>query len=475
MILCRRLQLPGAVSQTLLYGASIALMKGVSLLMLPFIAHHLSADAFGRLEVISSLAVIGSILVGMGLEDAMYRFAGASGDPVVRRRLAGEIFSLALLIGAVALITGYMTADLLAAWMPGQPSGYELRLVLAMLALEGCIAIPLGWLRMRNQAVSFFLVTTGRALLQAVLVLILLNTGRGVAGVLEAGLLAAVAQALVVGYLHIRNTGVSLHRNSANRALIYSLPIVASGLVAFVLNGLDRWILADRATLADVAQFGVAAKFALAVVLLQQPFGMWWSPRRFEILHQPDGDKKAAGFIALGLVLTLVIAVMVGLASPLLIDWLLPETYAMAGQYVVGLVLIMAFKEMAELINLGCFTGKTTHTQLLINIIGASTGIIGMLCWTPEDAVWGIIIALLSAQGIRLVLFFIASQYFLPLPYPTGSLLLLTTLCIGWLTLSSQVGSATHQLLLTLTATGSLLGVALLLKLIPLPSRMLLR
>ena len=66
---------PGSVvSQTVLYGFSIVAMKGISILMLPFIAQRLTQPAFGRLEVLSSLAVVISIIVGLGLEDT--RFAG---------------------------------------------------------------------------------------------------------------------------------------------------------------------------------------------------------------------------------------------------------------------------------------------------------------------------------------------------------------------------------------------------------------
>lgn len=470
-----RLHLPNAVKQTLLYGFSIALMKGVSLLMLPFIAHQLSADEFGRLEVISSLAILGSILVGMGIEDALFRFAGATKNKAKRKHLAAEFFSLTLIIGTLALVASWVIADFIASWMPGNPNSYEVRLVLSILALEGCIAVPLGWLRMRNQAVSFFLMTTGRAIMQAVLVIILLDAGRGVAGVLEAGLLAAITQALILAYLHIKNTGLSISRVTGYRTLIYSLPIVASGLVAFALNGMDRWILAEHASLTDVAQFGVAAKFSLAVVLLIQPFSMWWSPKRFAVLNEPEGKQKAADYITLGLVLTLIITVLVGLISPLLIDWLLPENYARAGEYAIGLILVMALKEMAELLNLGCFTGKTTNAQLAINIIGAISGIISMLWWVQDYAVWGVIFALLNAQFIRLALFFFVSQYFLPLPYPVRSLLLLITVSFCCLTLGSLTSSLAQQLLLTIIAGTSLLAIALLLKLIPIPSRVLLR
>ncbi len=462
-------RLPDALKQTLLYGSSIALMKGVSLLMLPFIAHHLSTAEFGRLEVISTLAVIGSVLVGMGLSDTLFRFAGATQKSSERQRLAAEIFSLSLIIGATAWLIGWMSADFIAGWMPGNPSSYEIRLVISVLALEGCIAIPLGWLRMCNRASHFFFATTGRALTQAVLVIILLMNDGGVAGVLEAGLIAAVAQAVVLSYLHIRDTGFSLSRKTGYQSLMYSLPIVGSGLLAFTLNGLDRWILADYAGLDDVAKFGVAAKFSLAVVLLMQPFSMWWSPRRFEVLHGSDGIKQVAHFASLGVMLTLTITLLVGLASPLLINWLLPETYATASQYVIGLVLVMALREMVELFNLGCFIGNTTSTQLLINAVSATAGISCMFWLTPAYAVWGIIFSLLLAQALRLLLFIIASQHYLPLPYPARSLLLMTSISIGWLLLGYQTSIIWQQLLIIMLGIGSLLAAAFMFKIISVP------
>lgn len=343
---------------------------------------------------------------------------------------------------------------------------------MSMLALEGCISIPLGWLRMCNRARHFFFATTGRAVTQALLVVVLLSLGRGVEGVLEAGLIAAVGQALILGYLHIRDVGLGLSHTTGVSALIYSIPLVGSGLVAFSLNGLDRWILADYATLIDVAQFGVAAKFALAVVLLMQPFGMWWSPRRFEVLNEANGQKTVARFITLGIALALITTVLIGLISPLLINGLLPASYSISGQYVLGLVIVMLLKEMTELTNLGCFIGKTTGTQLLINILGAIVGITGMLWWTPAHGVWGVIFALLSAQALRLVLFFIASQHFLPLPYPGRSILLMAIISSGWLILGSQAATTSQQLLIIVIATITLLGTALLLRLIPLPAMM---
>ena len=464
-----KIRIPKALQHMLLYGVSIALMKSVSLLMLPFIAHHLSTEAFGRLEVISTLAVFGSVLVGMGLDQTLFRFAGSERDPARRKRLAAEIFCLALLIGALAWIIGWQAAEIIARLIPGNPTTYELQLVLSMLALEGCIAIPLGWLRLQDRAISFFLLTTGRALTQALLVFILLNFGHGVEGVLEAALIAAVAQAILLCYLQFRDTGLRLGRNTSVQALVYSLPLVGSGLVAFTLNGLDRWILAEYASLNDVAQFSVAAKFSLAVVLLMQPFGMWWAPRRFAVLNEPGGKQKVAHFVTLGISLSIIITVLVGLISPLLIGWLMPDSFVTSIQYVAILVLVMLLREVTELVNLGCFTGNTTGIQFTINTIAAILGMMAMLWWVPIYGAWGIIFALLCAQLLRLIFFFTVSQKRLPLPYPVRSLLLLSTLSIGWLILGSQMVSSTQQLIAIVTAATSLLAIALFLRLIPVP------
>lgn len=463
------IRIPDGLKHTLLYGSSIALMKGVSLLMLPFIAHHLSPDEFGRLEVISTIAVIGSVLVGMGLDHTLFRFAGVAKNEQQRKRLSAEIFTLALFIGILAWLVSWLAAEFISNKIPGNPTTYELRLVISMLALEGCIAIPLGWLRMRNKAFTFFIATTGRAFTQALLVVIFLNFDRGVEGVLEAGLISTVALAIALGYLHIRDTGISFNIHTSKRTFIYSLPLVGSGLVAFALNGLDRWVLAEYTSLTDVAQFGVAAKFALAMVLLMQPFSMWWSPKRFEVLNATNGHQRVANFIAIGISLSLIIAVLVGLCAPLIIQWLMPASFAISSDYVIALVLVMLLREITELVNLGCFTGNTTITQFSINLVTASAGVIAMFIFAPTMGVWGIITALLIAQSLRLILFFLISQYFVKLPYPARSLALFCSICFCWLIMGINTTAIEYQIISIVAAAISLLAIALLLKLIPLP------
>ena len=88
--------------------------------------------------------------------------------------MAGDIYTLTLMIGIAMIPIAWVAAAPLASWVPGDISSEAVKLILLMLALEGGIAVPLGWLRMRDMAGAFFMVTTGRAVLQAILTVVLL-------------------------------------------------------------------------------------------------------------------------------------------------------------------------------------------------------------------------------------------------------------------------------------------------------------
>jgi O-antigen/teichoic acid export membrane protein len=461
--------MPAALRQHAFYALGIVVMKGVSFFMLPFIARHLSPDDFGRLEILTSLGAVGAIVVGFGLLNTLFRFAGMAESEGDRRRIVAESFGLNLVIGAIALIAALALADPIASALPGDVAPHLVRLTLLMVALEGCIAIPLGWLRMEERASLFFALNSGKAAIQALLVLLFLDQGRGLEGVLEAGLIAAALLSVATTWLQWRDTGVRFRLSGQQRMLRYSLPLVGSGLLGFALTGLDRWVLADAVGPGEMAQYAIAAKFAMLAALLLQPYLMWWSPRRFSMLHETNGADKAAIYAATGSVLSLLIVVVVGLSAPLAVTVLFPPAYHDAMHYVPWLVLVMAIKDSAELLNLGCYTGKTTHAQLLINLAGAVVGVAALLTLVPAWGIWGAVVAMGLAQVLRLLLYFVVSQRLLPLPYPTYGLVLMTLLTLAVLWLGGQIHDDLVRAMFAPTATALMLFVAYRMQLLPLP------
>jgi O-antigen/teichoic acid export membrane protein len=437
--------LPRAVQQNVFYALGILVMKGVSFFMLPFIAHQLSTTAFGQLEILNSLGALASVLVGFGLLNSLFRFAGSETSDHTRRVVAAEMFGISLLIGTLAFAGALLAAGPIASLMPGGIDAHATRLALFIVALEGGIAIPLGWLRLQDRAGLYFLLSTGKALLQAALTWALLMQGRGIQGILEAGLVSAALLALVLVFLQWRSTGIRLNLRKIRQLLHYSLPLVGSGLLGFALTGLDRWILADAVGPAEMAQYALAAKFAVLAALFLQPFLMWWSPRRFSVLQETNGREKAARYAAMGSAMSLLIVVAVGLGAPLIIDLMFPQSYAEAKQYLPWLVLAMALKDSAELLNLGCYTGSDTRAQFKINLVGAAIGVAGFWLLVPVLGIWGAILSLLTAQALRLALYLYVSQRILHLPYPMRRLIGLAMLSLLLLWSGEQVHDELSQ------------------------------
>jgi len=409
--------LPTAIKQSIVYGLSIALMKSVSLIMLPITAFYLRPMEFGQLELLTSIGIVCSILVGLGLENTLFRFAGNHKNINDMHHSAACIITLALGSGAIAGIVGWIFAPWVIANISIDISVVQLRLVFIVIALEGAIAIPLAWFRMQERVLTFFLATGLRTISQAILIVMLLKMQYGVNGVLSACLIAASVQALIISLMMLKEVGMAFTLKQCGQMLRYSLPIVGSGFIAFSLAGFDRWLLAAKSTLTDVAIYGIAAKFALATVLLVQPFGMWWLPKRFTILKQKLGIAKAAHYIMIGIMVVMAIAVVVAFIAPFLIHWLLAPQYHLAIQYVLWLVLAMAFKEVAELVNIGCYCGESTYQQLVVNLISALVGLSIMWMSIENWGIWAVVVALNVAYLIKAILFYLASQRNLPLPY----------------------------------------------------------
>ena len=391
-----------------LYGLSIAIMKGISLLMLPFVTRYLSPSEFGRLELIGTFTMIASIVAGLGLAESLYRYAGQAKTDTEASEHASRIFGLTLIMGMVVLAFTFVSAPLFQSILPGEPSLLDVHLVMSMLALEGIIAVPLGWLRMQNKAVLFFSFTLGRTTLQAILIIVALEHCYGVTGVLATGLIAALTTAILLTLWQIKNSGVMFSHPQNKATLRYSLPIVGTGIMTFGLFGLDRWILDLFVSHDDVGLYAVSAKFALTAVLLFQPFTMWWQPNRFRLLS--NHRERYTQIVNFGIVVLITIMVGVNLGAPVLINWIMPESYQGAIFMLAGLVLAMALKELAELVNIGCLTGDRTEKQFYINIMSTTIGVAGMLMLGQHFGIHGVIAGLNLGYASKALTLYLASQ-----------------------------------------------------------------
>jgi O-antigen/teichoic acid export membrane protein len=460
--------LPKALQQSLVYASALAISKGLALIMVPVATHYLTPTDYGRLDILQTLADLLSIVIGMGLAETLFRFAGSETDEKERKLVCANIFSMTLLLGVFALFLGQIFAVHITSWLPGDIATSETRLILASLSLVGTIIVPLAWLRMQNNAWLYLLGSAGRVMLQVAIAIPLLILGFGVFGVLCAALTSAIALCVYLSWKQYKDTGIRFDFARFRAYSCYGGPLVFVGMAGFVLGSFDRWILADIVGTADMAQYALATKFGLITAVLIQPFDLWWHARRFSCLKEENGHQRCADYACAGIIIALFSCLIIAAIGPSLVRLLTPQTYHASIQFIPWLALLAAVHNATATIAFGAMSKEHTLAPAIIDGSAAAIALLGYFILIPHYFAWGAITATSIALSYRFIVTYNVSQRALLLPYPIINLIIVSILALGILMLMpdeklSLIGLTTRLGLIML-----FLIIATLLGLLPL-------
>lgn len=413
----------------LFYAASIALGKGLSLVTLPVMTRALDPAQFVRLDMASSLVEPVGLLAAFALGDTLFRHA--RGGPEEAREALRRLLGLGMGVAALLVVlTQLILVPLVMAW-PNIPGETALRLVLLAACLGGMIELPLAWLRLGGRAGRFLAVVAARALAQAGLMVALLLSGAGIDAVLIANASVDLSIVAVLLVTLPRGTGVSLSPRHVRPLLRYAGPILLGAFAMFALGALDRWFLAGTVAPGDLAHYALAAKLALALALLTQPFALWWYPRRLSVLSGPGGVARTMEVWAIGLALVGFGAVAVMLGARILILGWMPDAYHGALRYLPAMLAVAALNELSSLSNGVAYARADGWRVLQVNLSGAAAAVILYALLIPTLGVGGAILATLAGQAVRLGLFLADRHEQARLPYPLIRATLFGVICAG--------------------------------------------
>lgn len=426
------------------YVASIVVTKGFSIISIPLLANFIEPSEFSRLDVAASFIEFLGLVFAMGLADTLIRFTSLEKDKGQRNIVASEIIGTALLL---ALALGLAVQLLVPAFLDSLPIMFEegaIRAGFFAATLSGLIALPLAWVRLKDQPLMFLLYTGTRGVLMATATIGVAWSGYGIEAILYTNAAIDIIISTVILTIMIKETGVSFKVSAFKRTCVYGLPLLGGALAMFVLGALDRWFLVGNVPAHDLAHYAVATKLALAAPLLIQPFILWWNPQRFRVLEEANGLQRSAETIGMGFTVLLVSATVIGLIGPLFIHLTMPAEYMQAALYLPWLVGIAVLHESNTLLNVGVYRKKHAFLVLLINGTCAAVALIGYWWFVPEYGIVGAIAATIAAQALRLVMFVTIGHHAAPIPYPflrTGMLAVFATFII-WIAPSVLSGFA---------------------------------
>lgn len=442
------------------YALSIALTKGVSLALMPWVAAHLSPTEYGRIEVVASIIEFFGLVFACGLADTLFRFAGGNCPADERRGRAASIAGSAIMLAVICAVLLQAAAPLIQGALPIPIDETALRMSLLGVSVGGLIELPLAWLRLRERPGSYLAFTAARALLQLVFIAWMVSRDARAESVLVAAATVELLMAVVLVSLQARSTGLRLTREATRWLRGYSLPLILGGLATFALGSCDRWFLVGEVPVADLGRYGIATKLALATALLMQPFGLWWYARRLTVLGEPGGLERSAAAVGFGFAILFIGGTIMCLVGPGFVRLALPESYLPAVRWIPWLVLACILNESASLLNVGCYARRTTWMVAAVNAGGAAVAILGYVLLIPDHGVDGAIAATIAAHAVRIVGFLAVGHRVARIPYPTLPILTLATasaLGVWWVDGSGPIGV---QVALVFLAPLALLALA---------------
>ena len=397
------------------YGLSILMLKGFSLLTIPLYASYLNPAEFGRLDIAVSLIEFTGLCAALGLADTLYRFA-ASGDSDQRRLAQAEIFGSGLLGASIIMVIAQLLASSIHASFNMTIGVWPLRAGLFAAAITGLIEMPLAWMRLNDRAFVYLSFITIRTLAQIGISWFLLASNYGAASILYASLAVNIASTSVFATLASRAGGIRLTKTGTRNMANYGLPLVGGGLAMYALGTFDRLFLAQAVTAQDIGHYAIAAKLGLATALFIQPLALYWFPKRIAVLDEPDGVARNAAVWGIGFSILITGATFTTLIMPLFVRFGLPHAYAGALSYLPWLILASVMNELVSLSSAGAYKRQAGYEILGVNSVAATVALVGYVALIPYFGVAGAILATLSAHGVRLSIFILRSRAVAPVP-----------------------------------------------------------
>ena len=419
--------MPAALRPFIYYALSIAFGKGLTLFMLPFIAHHLPPVEFARLDMAASVIEPVGLLAGMALAEALFRFG--QGGEESHRAMLGKLLGIGFVLAGLLIgITQSLLVPLLLP-LPNMPGEMAMRLILLAACLGGMLELPLAFLRLASRAGAFLAFVAARAVTQAALTIAALSLGYGIDAILMGNAAVDIAILLVLLASLPKETDVRFDIALFRQAISYCGPLLLGAIAMFALGACDRWFLAGAVPPEALAHYALAAKLALALALATQPFALWWYPRRLAVLAGAYGAEETARCWAIGVVAMGIGALAVMIGARVLIGGFLPASYGPALILLPALLVGVILNEIASLSNGVAYSRASGWQVLRVNAAGAMIALVLYVALIPELGVSGAIVATLAGQAARVALFMADRYRGSPLPYPIFQAILFLCAC----------------------------------------------
>ncbi|MCB0860199.1 MAG: oligosaccharide flippase family protein [Solirubrobacterales bacterium] len=407
----RRLATTGAA-----YTAASIISKLIAVALLPLYTRYLTPADYGAAEVMFSAVVAVSIVIRLGVVEALLRFYYKQGeDPA---SVVSTSFAILFWAGLISVIVLMPFAGPISELLLGESNPTLARIAIAGLFVLTLSEYLLTIFRLDERARAFFTVTMLSVLITIpVTVVLVVPLDLGAEGLLLGSYGTGLAIVLGLIFYNRHRLAVLPERPLLNRMMAFGLPTMPAELSLYSLSFIDRILIARTLGLAEAGLYSIAIKMSQGIAVLVRGFQLAFPPLAYSI---QDDDEARLAYSAVVTWFVTVMAFVVSflwLIAPWIVSLLAAPEFADAADVVgpvsAGAALYALY--MVLLVVLGR-TGRTEY-NLPATIVGLVANIGLNLLLLP---LWGIIgagVALVVSYLLVVILMYLFTQRLFPVPY----------------------------------------------------------
>jgi O-antigen/teichoic acid export membrane protein len=412
----RRLATTGAA-----YTSASIVSKVIAVALLPLYTRYLTIADYGAAEVMFAAVVSASIVVRLGLIEALLRFYYKDGeDPA---RVVSTSFAAVFWLATIASLAALPFAAAISEALLVHPAPDLGRISIGGLWALTLFEYLLTLFRLEERARAFF-VTTILNVLATIGLTVFLVVGReeGARGLLIGSFASGAAFVLGLIFVQRRRLSLRLDRALLRRLMRFGLPTMPAELSLYLLNFVDRIIIVRSAGLGAAGLYSLAVKFAQGVNVLVRGFQLAWPPLAYSI--RDDGEARRTYAVVVTWFVAGCAFVVAGMW--LFSRWIVralaaPEffgSYKAIGLVATGVTLYALYMVLVVIL------GRTGRTEFNFpaTIAALVANIALNLALVPPLGIVGAGIALVASYLVVLALMYGFTQRLFPVPYEWGRL-----------------------------------------------------
>ena len=419
----RRLASTGAA-----YTAASILSKLLAVALLPLYTRYLSPDDYGAAELLFALVVAASIVIRLGVIEALLRFYYKTDE--VPDRVVATSFAALFWAGTISALVLMPFADQI--WELIRPEDAVLTVSgpdLVRIAIGGLWVLTLSEylltiFRLDERSRAFLGFTVASVLVTIpVTIVLVVPLDMGAEGLLLGSYGTGVAFVSGLIFYHRKRLSLIPDVPLLRRLLRFGFPTMPAELSLYSMSVIDRIIVGRAAGAAELGLYAIAIKVSQSVNVLVRGFQLAFPPLAYSITDDDEARNAYSVVVTWFVVLMAMTVTAIWLIAP----WILRvftgpeyfEAYKAVGPLVAGTALYAIY--MVLLVVLGR-TGRTEF-NFPATLAGVVANIGLNLIMVP---IWGIVgaaVALVISYAVVLVLMYIFTQRLFPVPYQWARLL----------------------------------------------------